>query len=337
MAGIDNAHFVGTKRNRAQAVPIAAGAGPLIDHRHKGDDDDYKIVSPMRTGLRSDEVPHGLRLAGIMTGYREGGTYRECLLTLFTWHNQTLNSWTMILGWLVSSALLIWTLSRFQPRGLDLTPFVALWICPTVHLPFTVGYHQFLCISPAVLRRWRALDVAFIFIASVPLTYGLAYFVMPLPYALGLTTITISLSLHAWHNAAALPAGAEIDKQANTRYVGYVVLVYTFPIVLQAAWDLQNTVLDSTAAAAAAPASVYMYGIPYTVWCTAAIAFCFVYGGLTYVLSFPDIYAPGVFDIVGSAQQLMHLAIAGAHAIEWLFVIHMYQRTTHGSLHGLKL
>ncbi|GIL83218.1 hypothetical protein Vretimale_11265 [Volvox reticuliferus] len=331
MSDIDTVKLVGTKRNRAEAVTIIASGGPLIAHRHKKDKDDYKIVSPMRTGLRSDEVPHGLRLAGIMTGYREGGTYRECILTLFTWHNQTLNSWTMILGWFISSLLLIWTLSRFQPHCLDLTPFVALWICPTVHLPFTVGYHQFLCISPAVLRRWRALDVAFIFIASIPLTYGLAYFVMPLPYTLGLTAVTISLSLHAWHNAAALPAGAEINKQANTRYVGYVVLVYTFPIVLQAAWDLRRAVLDGATTAAAVAGSEHIYGIPYTVWCAAAIAFCFMYGGVTYVMSFPDIYAPGVFDIVGSAQQLMHLAIAGAHSIEWLFVIHMYQRTNHGS------
>ncbi|EFJ47405.1 hypothetical protein VOLCADRAFT_92076 [Volvox carteri f. nagariensis] len=275
----------------------------------------------MRTGLHSDEVPHGLRLAGITTGYRQGGTYSECLWTLFTWHNQTLNSWTMILGWLVSSWLLAWTLTRLHPRELDLTPFLALWLCPTVHLPFTVGYHQFLCISPTVLRRWRALDVAFIFIASIPLTYGLSYFVMPLPYALGLTAVTIGLSLHAWHHAATLPAGAEIDKKANTRYVGYVVLVYTFPILLQAGRDMQQFILYDNSNPGA------MHDLPYTFWCAAAITFCFLFGGVTYVVSFPDIYAPGVFDIVGAAQQLMHLAIAGAHAIEWLFVIHMYQRT----------
>ncbi len=49
-------------------------------------------------GLRDDEVPMGYRLAGVTTGYRRGGTHWQCLLTLFTIHNQTLNSWTMIFG-----------------------------------------------------------------------------------------------------------------------------------------------------------------------------------------------------------------------------------------------
>ncbi|GLC33524.1 hypothetical protein PLESTB_000084300 [Pleodorina starrii] len=311
---------VETKKGRARARREVSITATSCSPAKIGDEDG--VVHPMRTGLRWEEVPQGLRLLGVTTGYRQGGTYRECLMSLFTWHNQTLNSWTMIFGWLVSSWLLGWSLARLHPRGLDITPFLALWLCPTVHLPFTVGYHQFLCISPEVLRRWRALDVAFIFIASIPLTYGMAYFVMPLPYALGLTAVTLGLSLHAWHNASALPAGAEINKSANTRYVGYVVLVYTFPILLQAALDLRQAMTAVTADGAGVK-----YDMLYTAWVAVAIAFCFLYGGVTYVMSFPDIYAPGLFDLVGAAQQLMHLAIAGAHALEWLFVIHMFQRT----------
>ncbi len=44
-------------------------------------------------------------------------------------------------------------------------------------------------------------------------------FVMPPFAAAALTAVTVGLALHAWHNAAALPAGADIDKKANTRYV----------------------------------------------------------------------------------------------------------------------
>lgn len=281
-------------------------------------------------GLRDDEVPVGYRLAGVTTGYRRGGTYAQCLLTLFTIHNQTLNSWTMILGWLMSCWLLLWALRELQPRGADLVAFVALWSCPTLHLPFTVGYHQFACMSPEALRYWRGLDVIFIFWASVPLTFALAYFVMPLPYALGLTAVALALALHAWHNAHSLPAGAEINKKANTRYVGLVVLVYTSPVVLQACKDLAGMLLSGAAGAYQLPYEVY--DPLYSVKCAAALAFCFVYGGVTYVASFPDVYAPGMFDIVGAAQQLMHMAIVGAHALEWLFVIHMFHRR-HGLPH----
>lgn len=77
-------------------VPITVTAGPSRRvHRNRGN---VKYIGSMRIGLHAHDVPHGLRLAGILTGYRQGGTYGECLLSLFSWHNQTLNSWTMILG-----------------------------------------------------------------------------------------------------------------------------------------------------------------------------------------------------------------------------------------------
>ncbi|KAG2426306.1 hypothetical protein HXX76_013063 [Chlamydomonas incerta] len=183
-----------------------------------------------------------------------------------------------------------------------------------------------LLMRPVVLRHWRALDVAFIFVASIPLTWGLAYFVMPPAAAAALTAVAVGLALHAWHNAAALPAGADIDKKANTRYVGLVVLVYTFPIVMRGAQDLLATY--GPGADGVWPAVATALGVDplYGAKCAVAVAFCFVYGAAVYTSSFPDVYAPGLCDLVGSAQQLMHLAIAGAHVVEWLFAIHMYQR-----------
>ncbi len=41
---------------------------------------------------------------------------------------------------------------------------------------------------------------------------------------------------------------------------------------------------------------------------------------------------PGPVAPQGAAQQLMHLAIAAATSVEWLFVIHMYQRTQVGGV-----
>ncbi|KAG2490726.1 hypothetical protein HYH03_010882 [Edaphochlamys debaryana] len=285
---------------------------------------------PMRTGLRDEEVPLGLRLAGVTTGYRQGGSYGDCLWGrggLFTWHNQTLNSWTMIWGWMLSTALLRWTLLTLKPTGLALVAFVCLWLTPTLHLPFTVGYHQFLCMSPYILRRWRALDVIFIFVASVPLTFALAFFVVPLPAALGLTGVTLGLALHAWHHAASLKAGAEIDKGANTRYVGYVVIVYTFPILLQAGADLLDLALDADGLGLGhAWRGGQAHDRSFVPGLAAAVAFSFVHGAATYVASFPDVWAPGRFDLVGAAQQHMHVAIVGTHALEWLFLIHMFQR-----------
>lgn len=45
----------------------------------------------------------------------------------------------------MSCWLLLWALRELQPRGADLVAFVALWSCPTLHLPFTVGALEWWC------------------------------------------------------------------------------------------------------------------------------------------------------------------------------------------------
>lgn len=62
-------------------------------------------------------------------------------------------------GWLISCAYLAYGLQLYELRGGALAAWLCLWASTTVHLPFTVGYHQLLCISPRALREWRTLDV----------------------------------------------------------------------------------------------------------------------------------------------------------------------------------
>ena len=81
-------------KDKAQhATEIHASAGQeLPPHQAAGRGRKY---------LREEDVPEGLHLFGIKRGYRMGGTCGDCLwghLGLFAWHNQTLNSWTMIAG-----------------------------------------------------------------------------------------------------------------------------------------------------------------------------------------------------------------------------------------------
>jgi hypothetical protein len=61
------------------------------------------------------------------------------------------------------------------------------------------------------------------------------------------------------------------------------------------------------------------------------------FAGATYVLGFPDVFVPGVFDVVGAAQQLMHIGISAAHVVEWLFAIHLMQRRDLHSLARARL
>lgn len=58
-------------------------------------------------------------------------------------------------GVMVASAALAWTLWHLAPSGGPLSAFLALWLSPLLHLPASVGYHLFLCLSPKVGRRVR--------------------------------------------------------------------------------------------------------------------------------------------------------------------------------------
>jgi len=60
--------------------------------------------------------------------------------------------------------------------------------------------------------------------------------------------------------------------------------------------------------------------------CTLAKVVLWQLGGWAYAHSFPQKYFPGVFDLVGASHQLMHLAVIGAHILDYLFVWEMFCR-----------
>lgn len=48
-------------------------------------------------------------------------------------------------------------------------------------------------------------------------------------------------------------------------------------------------------------------------------------GGWVFASGFPEKYVPGVFDLIGFSHQLMHVAVIGAHVLEYLFVWKLHQ------------
>jgi predicted membrane channel-forming protein YqfA (hemolysin III family) len=134
----------------------------------------------------------------VLRGYRAGGTYARCLASLFEFHTETLNAWTMVWGSVVSVALLAHALGvlgradaaaaaaaasgssgggaaaaaaaaggwhgfrRGLPGG-DAAPFWVLTASTLLHCPFSVGFHLFRGMSPRVYNLWRRLDQVFIY------------------------------------------------------------------------------------------------------------------------------------------------------------------------------
>lgn len=63
-------------------------------------------VSNHRGFTQIFQPSYSCRYPYVLSGYRSGGTYARCLLSLFEWHTETFNAWTMIAGSSLSIFLL---------------------------------------------------------------------------------------------------------------------------------------------------------------------------------------------------------------------------------------
>lgn len=257
--------------------------------------------------LRAEQVPRWLRFESLQTGYRYGGTYKQCLLSLFVLHNECLNAWTMIAASVFSTCAFVYAIVGLRVTGLHVLPFLFFYLSALLHLPFSVGYHLFLPISPSVYNKWRKLDVSFIFVGSVLLVCAFGWFVMPLWAVMTSTALAVMIAALGIYRLNTLEDGQALERSGHAVCIASIVLVYFFPLVYQAYKDVAN--LEITTA----------------VGCATGVFLSLLLGGTVYANNFPERYYPETFDLVGSSHQLMHVGITIAHALEYIFLASAYQ------------
>ena len=91
--------------------------------------------------------------------------------------------------------------------------------------------------------------------------------------------------------------------------MGTTVLIYYFPILFQTIKDLSDHQFTVAALAAIMVATLILSG------------------GLAYATSFPLRHWPNKFDILGNSQTCMHVAVVGAHVMEYFFLLDVYRRS----------
>lgn len=280
-----------------------------------------KPLKIMQYGLHVSQVPAWLRFEELTTHYRLGpATYAQALCSLFRAHNECINAWTMIVASVLSTVALAYVLAVVKPtRGDDLVPFVALWFSAMIHLPFSVGYHLFMPISPDACNLWRKLDIAAIFASSCVLTFAIGYFVLPKTLLVAITLCAALVTVIAWARIARFSMSTPLEKRSLATFIGSIVLIYLAPMLLQSARDL-----------------VRLRRVTMPVAATLGVLVSLFVGGMTYVTSFPERFFPGTFDLVGSSHQIMHVAIAAAHMCEFAFILGCYRRRAHGNDFVLK-
>ena len=109
----------------------------------------YRIV-------KRDEAPPHVTYPHVLTGYRIGGDYKRCLRSLFEWHAETVNAWSMIVASLVNVALLAYV-------GYS-GPATLICLSVVLQTPVSVGFHLFRGMNESSYQLWRKLDQSFIYL-----------------------------------------------------------------------------------------------------------------------------------------------------------------------------
>ncbi|EFJ46258.1 hypothetical protein VOLCADRAFT_105620 [Volvox carteri f. nagariensis] len=270
-------------------------------------------TSCLRCHLRAEEVPEWLHFPYIISGYRLGGTYWACACSLFVLHNECLNAWTMILGALLSTGSMVFAFSYYSVRGNDISAFVMYWTSLIVHLPFSVGYHLFLPISVGVYNTWRRLDMSFILMMSVQLTYGMSYFVYPQLWHTLMATALVSLASAAGIHAiyGSVKEGMPLTRGNVTRWIGLTAIGYYFPIIYQAVLDGRRG----------------EYSVPFIA--AIVVPTSLVGGAQLYELHIPERFFPGKLDLVA---KLDPTGLAGGGQLASVDAHRCYRRAPDGLL-----
>ena len=85
-----------------------------------------KLIEDTKFTLLSiNDVPDYAKEDSITTGYRKQLDYRGCVLSMFRLHNETVNIWTHLLGFVVFFCLMLDNLARPQQHIRDFVDYAA--------------------------------------------------------------------------------------------------------------------------------------------------------------------------------------------------------------------
>lgn len=241
-------------------------------------------------------------------GYRLDHGLRECLVSLFQWHSETLNIWSHLLavGWWA------WVVSeiRAEPvwaRADDWTHVLANLAWTSVGLMFFVSAmsHCFACISPSAwVWCWR-MDLFGILACWMVRVLVDTWFV-----AHGRTALWLAMA------AAVVPfflgLGRGILRDPNTVPQLSWAVLYALTHVGSVLLALE-AVLGPGSSEALARGTQYLFG-------SSALA---LLGMVVYVLHLPERWSPGSFDRVGMSHQIWHVSICGVFALYITGVHHL--------------
>lgn len=247
----------------------------------------------MKYNLLYERVPSYMRTPFINSGYRLGGTSKEALISLFKWHNETMNAWTLLVIPIIST--IIYSFLYFNGFLTNYKDILVLFLMPLhtiIHAPFSVCNHL---MSPLDIKThywWRHCDVAGThfssFLLSIPLTfYVFSHYAIILYLVQGL----VSGMLIYYEYIQYLNDRRGWNRVFKVSLVTLEVTLYLLPVIYT------NT--------------IYSYLIPLVL----------LFGGICYGFHIPERLVPNKFDILLQGNTIMHLTLLIAHLLEYSFIL----------------
>ncbi|KAG2171701.1 hypothetical protein INT43_008081 [Umbelopsis isabellina] len=254
----------------------------------------------------------------ILNGYRFYQSNRACLKSIFALHNETINIWSHLLGFIFFAGLSVHTFNKQFPdasaydRAITLTFFLAALKC----LICSSIYHTFICHSKHAIKSFTAtldyIGISILITASVLMTEYYSYYCRPT---------------------------AKVAYMLFTALVGSTgVILPMFPF-----WDTKSFrpvrigvfLLMAFSSAVPVVHITFLNGAANTweflkpVWYSVAM---YILGVAIYANRFPEKIYPGRFDFAGlHSHAIWHIFVCLGIYFHYRASIHFYaQRYTFG-------
>lgn len=232
-----------------------------------------------------EEAPKWTLYPNVSNGYRcgKGGLCKS----LWTWHTETINIWTMIVTGLVSVMLAVWYRHLVSPHLHKVLMIHSITVA--THCGMSAFFHTVIFLSPRMYMIGRRMDMVGIFGGSVPLAIAVGWFVLP-KWLLVINTVVTSM-VAAW-GIGFMWREVSVNPKTQAMWVARVTLCWMFPLGLK------------------------IYQTEAVISVVSLIA-----GGVVYTLGVPEKWFPGRFDYIGTSHQLMHLSVTTTHIATFLFIV----------------
>eukprot|EP01113_Clastostelium_recurvatum_P041938 TRINITY_DN6746_c0_g1_i1.p1 TRINITY_DN6746_c0_g1~~TRINITY_DN6746_c0_g1_i1.p1 ORF type:complete len:353 (-),score=56.35 TRINITY_DN6746_c0_g1_i1:173-1231(-) len=253
----------------------------------------------------------------ILSGYRVHFGFKLCLHSLFRWHNETLNVWTHLLGFLMFFGSMIYTFSftlRNQTHGVylgDYFVFATYFFGAHAQMGFSATYHWFAAYSADAAKWLARLDYMGICLMIV------GSYCPPLYYMLRPchpTMMTVHMGIIAFLGVVGVAVTTlprlQGPKYRTFRAVYFIIFgLYVFVPLPQMIWSL---------------------GISYVwpmLWRLGAMGMIYIAGAIIYASRYPERCCPGKYDYGWSSHPIWHVFVVVAGTLQFFncrYALHTY-------------